>query len=93
MHNAIQAMDNKGTLTIEIKKKDKFISISFTDTGEGIPAEIIDKIFNPFFTTKAIGQGSGLGLNIVRKIIEKHEGKISAQSKPGKTCFNVLLPI
>jgi two-component system NtrC family sensor kinase len=93
LHNALQAMEYKGTLTITVRKQDEQAVISITDTGSGIPDEIKEKIFDPFFTTKAAGEGSGLGLDIVRKIIEKHQGQISFESEPGKTTFHVVLPI
>ncbi len=93
IHNALHAMTNKGTLTIDVFPKDNYIHVHITDTGHGIPPEIQDKIFNAFFTTKKAGEGSGLGLDIVRRIIEKHEGKINFESEPGKTTFMVELPI
>lgn len=93
VHNAIQAMDNKGFLTIDAGVKDDMVVISFTDTGKGIPPEIIDKIFTPFFTTKAAGEGSGLGLDIVKKIVAKHKGKIDVKSEPGHTTFTVAIPV
>jgi signal transduction histidine kinase len=93
IHNALQAMDYRGTLTIEVMQQKQYASISITDTGAGIPEEIKPKIFKPFFTTKPPGEGSGLGLDIVKKIIEKHQGKIEVESIPGQTKFTVLLPI
>ncbi|HIE00530.1 MAG TPA: GHKL domain-containing protein [Thiotrichaceae bacterium] len=93
VHNALQAMDYKGTLTIEVSMQDHHAIISITDFGAGIPDEIKPKIFEPFFTTKRAGEGSGLGLDIVRKIIKKHEGKITFTSEPGKTTFSVYLPV
>ncbi len=93
IHNALQAMNYKGILTINVCQQDNQLLIAITDTGEGIAEEIKDKIFAPFFTTKRAGQGSGLGLDIVKKIINKHEGKISVESQPGKTTFTVFLPI
>ncbi|MGD2181784.1 CHASE2 domain-containing protein [Lusitaniella coriacea] len=93
LHNAIQAMDNKGELKIGVKCKQDNLEITFTDNGQGIPTEIQDKIFQPFFTTKPPGEGSGLGLDIVRKILEKHQGTIDFQSVPGETTFRVTLPI
>jgi two-component system, NtrC family, sensor kinase len=92
IHNALQAMDYQGSLTIAVKKNDNHISISFTDSGKGIPLEILPKIFTPFFTTKPPGEGSGLGLDIVKKIIDKHEGQIKVDSIPGQTTFTVFLP-
>ncbi|HIK49837.1 MAG TPA: HAMP domain-containing protein [Oscillatoriales cyanobacterium M59_W2019_021] len=93
IHNAIQAMDNKGTLTIDITQSKNDICVSITDSGAGIPLEVQSKIFQPLFTTKPPGEGSGLGLDIVRKIIEKHQGKIDFDSVPGKTTFTVSLPL
>lgn len=93
IHNALQAMDYKGTLTIETHQQEANIVLKFTDNGKGIPTEVLPKIFQPFFTTKSAGEGSGLGLDIVRKIVEKHEGTIAVESVPGQTTFTVSLPI
>ncbi|MBE9042328.1 GHKL domain-containing protein [Oscillatoriales cyanobacterium LEGE 11467] len=93
IHNALQAMDNQGTLNIDVTQKDKKIRVDITDSGKGIPVDILPKIFQPFFTTKPPGEGSGLGLDIVRKIIEKHQGTIEVESIPGKTTFTVFLPL
>jgi len=93
IHNALQAMDYKGMLTIETQQHEANIVLKFTDNGTGIPPEVITKIFQPFFTTKSAGEGSGLGLDIVRKIVEKHEGTIAVESVPGQTTFTVSLPI
>ena len=86
-------MDNQGTLTIEVTKQEENLQASITDTGQGIPPEVMPHIFEPFFTTKPSGEGSGLGLDIVQKIVEKHGGEITAQSVPGHTSFTVSLPI
>ena len=93
IHNALQAMDNKGTLIIDLRQKNKEVEVSITDSGKGIPTELMSKIFQPFFTTKPPGEGSGLGLDIVRKIIDKHQGNIEVESQPGKTTFTVSLPV
>ncbi|MBP7562225.1 MAG: GHKL domain-containing protein [Candidatus Cloacimonetes bacterium] len=93
IHNAIQAMDNKGILAIKLRSDENFIRICITDSGKGIPESIKDRIFEPFFTSKPKGEGSGLGLDIVKKIIEKHNGMIKVESKPGKTTFCISLPI
>jgi two-component system, NtrC family, sensor kinase len=93
IHNALQAMDNQGTLTIDALQQDTSVVVKITDSGKGIPPEILPKIFEPFFTTKPAGEGSGLGLDIVKKIIDKHQGKIDVESVPGKTVFTVFLPI
>jgi signal transduction histidine kinase len=86
-------MNNKGTLSIDVAKQDTRILIGITDSGNGIAPEIKQKIFEPFFTTKPAGEGSGLGLDIVKKIIDKHQGTIDVESEIGKTTFTVSLPI
>lgn len=93
IHNALHAMANRGTLTVEVTQEGQQAKISITDSGSGIPPEIQSKIFDPFFTTKPPGEGSGLGLDIVKKIIIKHSGQIAVESQPGRTTFSVLLPI
>ncbi|NJK39008.1 MAG: response regulator [Oscillatoriales cyanobacterium RM2_1_1] len=93
IHNALQAMDNIGVLTIEVLQQDNYFIVRIKDTGKGIPPEIQSRIFEPFFTTKSAGEGSGLGLDIVKKIVEKHEGMIEFSSQPGDTTFNVFLPV
>jgi signal transduction histidine kinase len=93
IHNALQAMENQGTLRIDAKQQDSWVTVSIADSGKGIAPEILPKIFEPFFTTKPAGEGSGLGLDIVRKIIEKHQGRIDVESVPGQTVFRVSLPI
>ena len=94
IYNAIQAMAYKGTLTIETGNKENQVIISFTDTGCGIPANIKPRIFEPFFTTKKRGEGSGLGLDIVKKIIDKHQGRIEVESEVGfGTTFRVYLSV
>lgn len=93
IHNALQAMDYQGTLTIEVMPQENGILVCITDTGKGIPTDIQAKIFEPFFTTKPAGEGSGLGLDIVKKIIEKHEGSISVTSEVEQgTTFSIFLP-
>jgi signal transduction histidine kinase len=92
--NASQAMDYKGKLTIKARKIDDAICVSISDTGSGISPEIGSRIFEPFYTTKKSGEGSGLGLDIAKKIVDKHQGRIYYESEPGKgTTFYVELPI
>jgi signal transduction histidine kinase len=86
-------MENSGTLTIDVTQQEQEVKICIADSGKGIPAEIMPKIFEPFFTTKPPGEGSGLGLDIVNKIIKKHRGRINVNSVPGKTTFTVFLPM
>jgi CheY-like chemotaxis protein len=106
--NARDAMPNGGTLTIGLSKAEldatgakihpkarpgSYIVISVSDTGTGIPAELLDKIFDPFFTTKPLGQGTGLGLPTVLGITENHGGFVHLQSQPGcGTTFRVHIP-
>ncbi len=91
--NALQAMKFQGDLTLEVYRKNEHIEVKIIDSGPGIPQEIQSKIFDPFFTTKKQGEGTGLGLGICKKIIEKHKGEITFESQPGKTEFTVKLPI
>lgn len=93
IHNALQAMKNQGELTLDVSQKAEQIQVKITDSGKGIPTEIKNKIFDPFFTTKPPGEGSGLGLNIVKKIIERHQGRIQVESGLGQTTFTVFLPL
>jgi signal transduction histidine kinase len=69
------------------------VIVEIEDSGSGIPEEIQGNIFSPFFTTKPVNKGTGLGLNISFNIIKKHKGQITVASQPGKTRFSVQLPI
>ncbi len=90
--NAYQAMPEGGSLTVELLKEEKFLRINLRDTGHGIDEEILDKIFEPFFSTK--DRGSGLGLSITNSIISSHGGKIKVTSTPNKgTEFAIYLPL
>jgi two-component system NtrC family sensor kinase len=91
--NAIQAMPDEGRLKVKSYVEDNLIKIDISDTGSGIPPEILDKIFDPFFTTKEVGKGTGLGLSVSYGIIKKHNGHVTVKSKLGKgTHFSVMLP-
>lgn len=93
IHNALQAMDYKGTLTISIYREQENAVVAIADTGSGISDKIRARIFEPFFTTKPQGEGSGLGLDITKKIIDKHQGRIEVDSVVGEgTIFKVYLP-
>ena len=84
----------KGKLTITTKKRDKIIKIYVKDNGPGIKPEVMEKIFDPFFTTRKVGQGTGLGLSLCYGIVAEHNGRIYAESKPGKgATFIVELPV
>ena len=89
--NAIDAMSGAGDLSVRVLKNGEAITVKISDTGKGIPAEVIDKVFEPFYTTK--DKGTGLGLAIVFNIIKKHGGEIIVESKEGKgTTFTITLP-
>ena len=95
--NAAHSIEKWGKISIKTSllsnNGQDFVEIIIKDTGCGIPAENIKKIFDPFFTTKEVGKGTGLGLNISYKVIEKHKGKIFVESEPGKgTSFFIQLP-
>ena len=93
IHNALQAMNYRGTLTVSLRQLGNEAVVAVTDTGCGIPEAIRDRIFDAFFTTKAAGEGSGLGLNIAKKIVDQHRGRIDVQSEVGVgTTFLVVLP-
>lgn len=94
LDNAIDAIANQGTIEIKTIGHDDRIEVQITDSGTGIPPEIRSRIFEPFFTTKPVGKGSGLGLEMVRRIVEnRHRGAISVASQPGETRFTVCLPL
>ncbi|MCX6153131.1 MAG: response regulator [Candidatus Kapabacteria bacterium] len=94
VQNALYAMENKGKLTIKTEVLGDYAVIQFTDTGYGISKDKLDRIFEPFFTTKPQGEGTGLGLDIVRKILNNHNGKIEVESELGTgTTFKVSLPL
>jgi signal transduction histidine kinase len=93
IHNAVQAMQGMGKITIETYRREHGVAVRITDTGPGIPRENLNRIFDPFFTTKGQGVGSGLGLSISQQIVERHEGEIRVDSQPGRTSFEVLLPL
>lgn len=92
--NAVQAMDGKGTLTLRTARCGDAIELSVSDTGPGIPADLLESIFSPFFTTKPEGEGTGLGLHICRNLIREHGGEILVDSSPGGgATFRVRLPV
>jgi signal transduction histidine kinase len=92
--NAVQAMDGKGTLTITTRAHAGWVDVCVQDTGCGIAPEHIDKIMDPFFTTKPVGQGTGLGLSIVRRIVDEHGGRIAVDSTVGVgTSITISLPV
>ena len=93
IHNGIQAMKGGGKLVLATSLKNNGIKVEITDSGSGIPTDVKEQIFEAFFTTKPAGEGSGLGLHISKKIVDKHDGSINVESQPGKTKFTVWLPL
>ncbi len=94
LDNAIQAMNGEGTLTLRTTREDDCVRVEICDTGPGVPEQLQVKIFQPFFTTKPVGQGTGLGLDIsYRIVVERHGGDLSVESVPGDTRFIVKLPL
>lgn len=91
--NALDAMEDGGTLELATTKNATNVMVHITDSGPGIPEDIQSRIFEPFFTTKDVGKGTGLGLEVVKQIVERHKGHIKLDSKPGKTTFEFCFPI
>jgi two-component system NtrC family sensor kinase len=92
--NAIQAMPEGGTLTVRTLAESGDVLLQVQDTGTGIPEELFENIFLPFYTTKDIGEGTGLGLAVVHGIVTSHGGSIGLESEPGEgSCFEVRLPV
>jgi signal transduction histidine kinase len=91
--NAIDAMGGKGELRIRTYREDACVVVEIGDNGPGISAEVEPHIFEPFYTTKKVGEGTGLGLDTVQRIVKKHRGNIQVTSEPGDTRFQVWLPL
>ena len=91
--NAIDAMEGQGEIILRTRSAGDWITVEIEDNGAGIPEEVQNNIFSPFFTTKPVGKGTGLGLNISYNIIQKHNGEIKVFSNPGKTRFVINLPV
>ena len=95
MLNAVDAMHGEGTLTIRtsLSQDARKVIVSFTDTGVGIPKEILPRIFDPFFTAKEVGKGTGLELSVSYGIVKEHGGRIEVENEVGKgSTFRVILP-
>jgi signal transduction histidine kinase len=91
--NALDAVDKGGQIEVTARRARDRVVIRVVDNGHGVPVDIRDRIFDPFFTTKPVGQGTGLGLDIVRRLVQRHNGQIELESKPGRTEFRVTLPM
>jgi signal transduction histidine kinase len=91
--NALDAVGDAGRVTITATVRGDSVVVRVADDGSGIPQEIRARVFDPFFTMKPVGQGTGLGLDIARRIVNLHQGDIDFTSQPGRTVFRVRLPI
>jgi signal transduction histidine kinase len=92
--NAIDALGDKGTISIATRAVDGYAVVEISDDGPGLTPEVAENIFDPFFTTKAAGSGTGLGLATSRRIVsDRHDGKLTVESEPGRTTFRVKLPL
>ncbi len=91
--NAVDALNGKGEVSIRTARYGAWVLVEFRDGGPGVPEEYRERLYTPFFTTKAVGSGTGLGLSVSRNIVRKHSGQIRFRSRPGDTVFQVFLPI
>jgi len=91
--NALDAVGVGGHVEVTAGAELGRVVVRVVDDGPGIPEAIRDRIFEPFFTTKGVGEGSGLGLDIVRRLLQRHEGEVEVESRPGRTEFRVRLPV
>ena len=91
--NAIDALNGQGRIVIRTSREAQNLLVEVTDNGPGIPKEVQPRIFEPFFTTKGVGEGSGLGLDTAYRIVRAHRGDIRVESEPGRTKFQVRLPV
>ncbi len=92
LDNAIDAIAEGGEITVRTSGTAGRAVVTILDDGPGIPDEIQARIFEPFYTTKDVGEGTGLGLDVARRIVERHRGDVSVESEPGRTRFEVRLP-
>jgi signal transduction histidine kinase len=90
--NALDAVRDGGRVAVTARAEGTMVVVGVTDDGPGIPAEVRSRIFDPFFTTKPVGKGTGLGLDIVRRLVDRNDGRIEVESEPGHTEFRVALP-
>lgn len=92
--NAVDAMAGTGTLTVSARRGHETVVVEIADTGHGMPDAVASRAFEPFYTTKEVGRGTGLGLDISRRIVaERHGGDITLESVPGRTVCRVTLPV
>lgn len=91
--NALDAIPDRGRVTVTATSEPPNVVVRIADNGPGIPDDVRARIFEPFFTTKGVGRGTGLGLDIVRRLLQQHEGELAVESRPGHTEFQVRLPV
>ncbi len=91
--NALDAVPAGGRVEVSARREGQRVAVRIVDNGPGIPPQNLARIFDPFFTTKPQGQGTGLGLDIVRRLVRHNDGAIDVESNPGRTEFRVTLPI
>ncbi len=93
LENALDAIKNRGHIRLRVRRASDLVLVEVEDDGPGIPKEQQGRIFEPFFTTKAPGHGLGLGLDTAQRIVRMHRGFLTVESAPGRTCFQVGLPL
>jgi signal transduction histidine kinase len=94
LDNAIDALGERGTITVTTRRDGDCAEIAISDDGPGIPGDTVQRVFDPFFTTKEIGTGTGLGLATARRIVvDRHDGSLTVTSRPGATTFLVRLAL
>ena len=91
--NALDAVQDGGKVTVTARLEGERVVVRVADNGAGIPPDVKSRIFDPFFTTKEVGKGTGLGLDIVRRLVDRNDGLIDVESEPGRTEFRVMLPV
>ena len=91
--NALDAVPDSGQVQVTAKREPRRVVVRVVDNGPGIPAEVRERVFEPFFTTKPVGKGTGLGLDIVRRLVSHNDAEIEVESVPGRTEFRVSFPL
>jgi signal transduction histidine kinase len=91
--NALDAVPDGGRVEVVAARERQCVVVRVVDNGPGIPEDMRERIFDPFFTTKPVGHGTGLGLDIVRRLVRHNDGEIEVESRPGRTEFRISLPL
>jgi signal transduction histidine kinase len=90
--NALDAVGTEGRITLRTRRQGPRVLVEVADDGPGVPEDLQARIFDAFFTTKPVGAGAGLGLDVAQRIVVRNHGELRLRSRPGDTCFQVLLP-